>query len=101
MWIKQPSNRTVYVGSDVYMPCEYSGVSALPLWRRNGEVFDPNHDPPPQHYGNATGLIIADVDSSNNMTWYSCFFDLFSGARESTVGYIIVLSLIEAHDQTG
>jgi hypothetical protein len=91
-WIRQPRNITAAMGFDVFMPCEYTGVrSSGPLWRRNGETFT-RHDPPLLHSVNGSGLIISDVNLSMNMSWYSCFLDLFTGYYESTRGYITVLT---------
>lgn len=91
-WIRQPSNVTVLVGFDVFFPCEYLGLSALPLWRRNGKTFSA-HNPPRHHSINGSGLIISDVSLSMNMSWYSCFLDLFSGLyHESNIGYVTVIT---------
>ena len=96
-WIREPRNVTAVVGSDVFFPCEYSGVTAQPLWRRDGVTFDPQHDPPPKHSPNETGLVISDVDVSMNMTRYSCFLDLFlRGYYESSPGYITVVTRPES-----
>ena len=91
-WIRQPSNITVAAGFNVFMLCEYTGVRASsPLWRRNGETFT-RHDPPLRHSVNGSGLIISDATLLMNMSWYSCFLDLFSGYYENTRGYITVLT---------
>ena len=73
------------------MPCEFTGVRAYPLWKRNRMFFD-RHNPPPYHSLNSSGLIISDVNLSMNMSSYSCYLDLFAGARESTVGFITVIT---------
>ena len=90
-WIRQPENLTVAAGSDVYLPCEYSGVNVQPFWRCNEEIFYSLDLPPGQGYTfNNSGLIIANVQLPMNMTHLqcSCFLDLFDGPKESTIGYM-------------
>lgn len=74
-------------------------MNALPLWKLNGNTFDPDHNPPPKHSRspNRTGLIIADIDPSMNLNKYSCFLDLFTGELESNSGYLTVIAGINIY----
>ena len=93
LWIRQPENLTVVVGTDVYFPCEYSGVDVLPYWRCTEETFYSLDVPLNQGYTfNNSGLIIANIQLPVNMTqlWCYCFLDLFDGYQESTTGHITI-----------
>lgn len=92
VWIQQPRNMTVTVGSDVFIPCEYSGVGSMwipPDWMHNEEMFHTLMLPLQYSY-NQSGLIIHNITLAMNMDRYSCRVELFSGYHESTVGIITV-----------
>ena len=85
---------TVIVGSDVFIPCEFSGAGqALPHWRHNSDMFY-SLSVPPGHTFNGSGLIVSNIQESMDMDSYSCFIDLFNGYYESTIGFITVLTQV-------
>lgn len=82
---------TVSIGSNVLIPCVYSGVgSILPFWRHNQETFYSLNLPSLKYSFNHLGLTIHNITLAMNMDRYSCFVALFSGNVVSTVGVITV-----------
>ena len=93
-WIRQPRNLTAVIGSDVFIPCEFSGVGHIrPYWRHNNNELFHTLDLPPGYSFNNSGLIINEIMASMNMSSYSCYLDLFDGAQESSVGYITLVEV--------
>lgn len=84
---------TVVLGSDVLIPCEYSGAdSVLPFWRRNDEIFYSLHLPVKYSF-NQSGLTIHKITLAMNLDRYSCSIDLSDGHYESTIGVIMVTQI--------
>lgn len=97
LWIRQPTNMTVTVGSDVLIPCEYSGVGSLPpFWRHNEYTFYSLYLPSAKYSFNRSGLTIHNITLAMNMDRYSCYIELFNGNVESTIGVITVIQKVQS-----
>ena len=95
-YLQQPKNVTVFEGMDAFFACSYIGINAVPRWRITNQIFVSGALPPRYSY-NGSGLVISSVDSSLNMTSYSCFFSVYQEGRfiniQSTTGYLIIAGL--------
>ena len=96
---QQPEgNVTVGEGDNAYFPCTYDGISTKPYWNitsANGqELIVSTSRLPYKYYFNGSGLLVRNVDSSVNMTSYSCILQVFDRNKltfqHSTSGQLIV-----------
>ena len=96
-FLSQPQNLTVGIGEDAFFPCTYSGTTTSPVWRIGDNTYT-LRDLPVNHNFNNSGLIVAEVNSSNNGWAYSCHFTFFRREEyewitiESTRGFLTVVN---------
>ena len=92
MFLQQPRNVTVPEGADAFFACTYNGTTGVPDWKISNNVYVTL---PPRHSYNGTGLVVRNVDLSQNVTPYSCFFTVYiEGGQlidiESTTGFLLI-----------
>ena len=93
---------TTGVGTDAHFECAYTGTTANPLWNitsRSGESrIVSTTRLPLQHSHNSSGLTISNVAETQNMTLYSCLFQLFDRDEivivSSEPGTLIVMEMV-------
>ena len=99
VFLQEPMNVTVSEGMNAVFPCHYSGTNAAPTWKINNKTYHNNRLPPKHSYNvSAHGLVVSNVDSSLNMTSYSCHFCVYAGGGqfmhfESRTGFLIIEGL--------
>ena len=97
VFLQEPKNVTVSEGADAFFACIYHGTTGVPVWRIANDVFVASALPP-RHSYNGSGLVISNVDFSQNMNSYSCFFNVHIGGGqfmdiESTTGFLVIAGL--------
>ena len=79
-FLKEPENVTTVIMGQAYFPCEYNGTNRVPQWRivdNNGVARQYSTTTlPPSHFFDGNGLNITRITQSQNLTTYSCFFEL-------------------------
>ena len=101
-FISQPSNVTVGIGSNVHFNCTYTGTNANPLWNITNSNRESNLAStirlPTNHIHSGSGLFVRNVDERQNMSSYSCLFQVYERDKvmilASEVGTLVVLETL-------
>lgn len=80
-FISVPKDISTGIGKDVFLPCMYNGLNITPIWNimhADGTIQIASIGRlPAKHFSNSSGLIIRDIDNTQNGSSYSCFLQAY------------------------